>query len=120
MKCSFRRNLSLLALAAASSALLSLATPAQAIVVDLGQASKFTLLALGGGITDSGPVGPQGDPYTVNGSVGIVTAGEKFQASGSVTYNGSIFLHTGVTFNRSAQGVPTPMMSSSIDAMRNQ
>jgi choice-of-anchor A domain-containing protein len=104
----------------AALAALSVASPAPASVVDLGQAGQFTLLAVGGGIDDSGPLGPQGDPFTVNGPVGVVTSGQKFQASGSVTYNGPIFLHSGVTFNSSAPGVPQPTMGSSIDSMLAQ
>jgi len=107
-----------LALGAAS--LLLLAHPAPASVVDLGQAGQFALLALGGGIDDSGPLGPQGQPYSVKGPVGVVTSGEKFQASGSVNYNGPIYLHSGVTFNSSAPGVPQPTMSASIDALLAQ
>ena len=110
----------LLAISGAFTALMAVATPAPASVVDLGQAGQFTLLALGGGIDDSGPLGPQGDPYSVNGAVGVVTDGQKFQASGSVTYNGPLFLHSGVTFNSSAPGVPQPTMSSSVDAMLAQ
>jgi choice-of-anchor A domain-containing protein len=97
--------------------ILGFASIAQASVVDLGQSGQFTLLALGGGIDDSGPLGPQSDPYSVNGSVGVVTDGQKFQASGSVNYNGPLFLHSGVTFNSSAKGVPQPTMSSSVDSM---
>jgi choice-of-anchor A domain-containing protein len=104
----------------AAVAALSFARPAPASVVDLGQAGQFTLLALGGSIDDSGPLGPQGSPFTVNGPVGVVTSGEKFQASGSVTYNGPIFLHSGVGFNSSAPGVPQPTMGSSVDAMLAQ
>jgi choice-of-anchor A domain-containing protein len=94
--------------------------PAHASVVDLGQAGQFTLLAMGGGIDDSGPLGPQSDPYSVDGPVGVVTSGQKFQASGSVTYNGPLFLHTGVTFNSSAPGVPQPTMGGAIDSMLAQ
>jgi choice-of-anchor A domain-containing protein len=93
---------------------------AKASVVNLGQAGQFTLLAMGGGIDDSGPLGPQSNPYSVDGPVGVVTAGQKFQASGSVSYNGAIFLHSGVTFNSSAQGVPQPTMSAAIDSMLQQ
>src|ERR1700736_1090108 len=109
----FRLSLTL----GAALAALSVASPAPASVVDLGQAGQFTLLAMGGGIDDSGPLGPQGDPFTVNGPVGVVTSGQKFQASGSVTYNGPIFLHSGVTFNSSAPGGPQPTMGSCIDSM---
>jgi choice-of-anchor A domain-containing protein len=107
----------LLSLCAAATALSALVAPASASVVDLGQAGQFTLLALGGGIDDSGPLGPQADPFTVDGPVGVVTDGQKFQASGSVTYSGQVFLHSGVTFNSSAPGVPQPTMNSSVDAM---
>jgi choice-of-anchor A domain-containing protein len=96
---------------------LSSAAVANASVVNLGQAGQFTLLAMGGGIDDSGPLGPQSNPYSVDGPVGVVTSGQKFQASGSVTYNGPVYLHTGVTFNSSASGVPQPTMSSAIDSM---
>jgi choice-of-anchor A domain-containing protein len=104
-------------LCAAAAALSGLIAPASASVVNLGQAGQFTLLALGGGIDDSGPLGPQADPFTVDGPVGVVTDGQKFQASGSVTYSGQVFLHSGVTFNSSAPGVPQPTMNSSVDAM---
>jgi choice-of-anchor A domain-containing protein len=107
-------------LCAAVFTLVSTLAPARASVIDLGQAGQFALLALGGGIDDSGPTGPQADPYTVNGPVGVVTDGQKFQASGSVTYNGPLFLHSGVTYNSSAPGVPQPTMSSSIDSMLAQ
>jgi choice-of-anchor A domain-containing protein len=92
----------------------------KASVVNLGQAGQFTLLAMGGGIDDSGPLGPQSNPYSVDGPVGVVTDGQKFQASGSVTYNGPVFLHSGVTFNSSAPGVPQPTMSAAVDSMLQQ
>jgi choice-of-anchor A domain-containing protein len=50
----------------------------------------------------------------------VVTSGQKFQASGSVNYNGPVFLHSGVTYNSSAPGVPQPTMSASIDSMLAQ
>lgn len=115
-----RNSRLLLTFLVATASVLGLIGSANASVVDLGQAGQFTLLALGGGIDDSGPLGPQGDPYSVNGPVGVVTDGQKFQASGSVTYNGPLFLHSGVTFNSSAQGVPQPTMSASVDAMLAQ
>lgn len=99
---------------------LMLSSPARASVVDLGQAGQFTMLALGGSIDDSGPLGPQSDPWTVDGKVGVVTPGQKFQASGSVKYNGPIYLHSGVTFNSSAPGVPQPTMSAAVDHMLEQ
>ena len=109
-----------LSLCAAATALSGLGASASASVVDLGQAGQFTILALGGGIDDSGPLGPQADPFSVDGPVGIATAGQKFSASGSVNYSGPVFLHSGVTFNSSAPGVPQPTMSASIDAMLTQ
>jgi len=93
---------------------------AKASVVDLGQAGQFTLLALGGGIQDSGPTGPDANPDSVSGPVGVVSAGQKFENSGSRIYNGPIYLHTGDTFNNSAPGVPQPQSSASIDAMLAQ
>jgi choice-of-anchor A domain-containing protein len=95
-------------------------SPLQASVVDLGQAGQFTLLALNGGIDDSGPTGPQANPYTVDGPVGVASSGQKFQASGSVNYNGPIYLHSGDTYNSSAPNVPQPTTSSSIDSMLAQ
>ena len=35
-----------------------------ATIVPLGEAGQFTLLAMGGSIDDSGPVGPDADPWT--------------------------------------------------------
>ena len=107
---------SLLSVAAA----LAFTGSARASVVNLGQAGQFTLLALGGSIDDSGPIGPQGNPYNINGPVGVVTAGEKFQASGSVRYSGPVYLHSGVTYNSSAPGVPQPTMSNAVDNMLTQ
>jgi choice-of-anchor A domain-containing protein len=88
--------------------------------VDLGTAGDFTLLALTGGIQDSGPTGPDANPDSVVGTVGIASPGQKFQNSGSRTYTGPIYLHTGDTFNNSAQGVPQPQMSAAIDAKLEQ
>jgi choice-of-anchor A domain-containing protein len=88
--------------------------------VDLGGAGDFALLALTGSIDDSGPAGPDSDPYTVDGRVGVVTPGQKFQASGSVAYNGPIYLHSGVTFNNSAPGVPPPTIGPAIDSVLEQ
>jgi choice-of-anchor A domain-containing protein len=82
--------------------------------VDLGTAGNFTMLALNGGIDDSGPL--TGDS-TVNGPVGVASAGQKFQASGSVKYAGPIYLHSGDTFNSSAPGVPQPTMGPAVDSM---
>ena len=88
--------------------------------VSLGTAGSFSILALGGSIDDSGPTGPDASPHTVAGNVGVVTSGQKFQASGSVTYGGSVYLHSGVTYNSSANGVPQPTMNASVDSMLNQ
>jgi choice-of-anchor A domain-containing protein len=99
---------------------LAAAPGARASVVNLGQAGQFTLLALGGSIDDSGPIGPQGNPFNINGPVGVVTAGQKFQASGSVRYSGPVYLHSGVGFNSSAPGVPQPTMSNAVDNMLTQ
>ena len=85
--------------------------------VHLGTAGDFTMLALTGGIDDSGPLT---GAYTVNGKVGVASAGQKFSASGSVKYAGPIYLHTGDTFQSSAPGVPQPQMSAAIDAMLAQ
>ena len=85
--------------------------------VNLGTAGDFTMLALTGGIDDSGPLT---GAYTVNGKVGVASAGQKFSASGSVKYTGPIYLHTGDTFQSSAPGVPQPQMSAAIDAMLAQ
>ena len=68
----------------AGMAIAGLVSRANASVIDLGAAGQFTLLALGGGIDDSGPLGPQANPYSIKGPIGVVTAGQKFQASGSV------------------------------------
>jgi len=84
--------------------------------VDLGTAGDYTLLALTGSIQDSGPTGPDANPFSVNGPVGVVSAGQHFQDSGSRTYSGPIYLHTGDTFNNSAPGVPSPLSSGAIDA----
>jgi choice-of-anchor A domain-containing protein len=96
------------------------ANTAQASVVDLGQAGHFALLALTGSIDDSGPQGPQGNPYTIGGDVGVVASGQTFQASGSVTYGGKVYLHSGATYNSSAPGVPQPTMGSGVDNMLSQ
>lgn len=88
--------------------------------VTLGEAAHFAVLALGGSIDHSGPAGPNADPYNVNGDAGIVTSGQKFQASGSVSYGGHVYLHSGATFNSSAQGVPQPTMGPAVDTMLNQ
>jgi choice-of-anchor A domain-containing protein len=82
--------------------------------VDLGTAGNFTMLALTGGIDDSGPLT---GAYTVNGQVGVASPGQKFSASGSVKYAGPIYLNTGDTFQSSAPGVPAPQMSAAIDSM---
>jgi choice-of-anchor A domain-containing protein len=88
--------------------------------VNLGTAGNFTLLALTGSIQDSGPTGPQANPDSVSGQVGVVSAGQQFQDSGSRIYNGPIYLHTGDTFNNSAPGVPQPQSSAAIDSMLAQ
>ena len=88
--------------------------------VDLGTAGDFTLLALSGDIQDSGPTGPNANPDSVVGPVGIASSGHKFQDSGSRTYTGPIYLHSGDTFNNSAPGVPPPQMSPAIDAKLEQ
>ena len=107
------------ALIIAAAAFMSAGTT-YATIVPLGEAGQFTLLAMGGSIDDSGPVGPDADPWTVDGPVGVVTSGQQFQASGSVRYSGPIYLHTGVGFNNSAPGVPPPMYSQQIDALLAQ
>ena len=103
--------------AAAALALPFVASTATASMigpVDLGTAGNFTMLALNGGIDDSGPLT---GANTVNGPVGVASAGQKFSASGSVRYTGPIYLHTGDTFQSSAPGVPQPQSSASIDSM---
>ena len=112
-----RNILSLLALVAGASLLPSSAKASMIGPVDLGTAGNFTMLALTGGIDDSGPLT---GAYTVNGQVGVASAGQKFSASGSVKYAGPIYLHTGDTFQSSAPGVPQPQMSAAIDAMLAQ
>ncbi|MBV9127091.1 MAG: choice-of-anchor A family protein, partial [Verrucomicrobia bacterium] len=95
-------------LAALVTATVFSASLAHAMPVDLGQASNFAALALNGGIDSSGPLGPQAPNF--GGNVGVASAGQKFQASGSVTVGngGQLFLHTGDTVNSSAPGVPPP------------
>jgi choice-of-anchor A domain-containing protein len=88
--------------------------------VNLGQAGNFSILALTGGIDDSGPLGPDANPHSVASNVGVVTSGQKFQASGSVTYGGKVFLHSGATYNNSAPGVPQPTMGAAVDSMLAQ
>jgi choice-of-anchor A domain-containing protein len=104
-----------LGVATAVIVLLSVAGSANASVVDLGQAGHFAMLALTGSIDDSGPQGPQGNPFTIGGDVGVVTSGQKFQASGSVTYGGKVLLHSGVSYNSSAPGVPQPTTGPGVD-----
>jgi choice-of-anchor A domain-containing protein len=116
---SSRRSLAGAILLAATAFVLLFGTT-KAAVLDLGAAGQFTLLALGGSIDHSGPLGPQANPYSVAGPVGVVTSGEKFQASGDVVYSGPIYLHTGVTYNSSAAGVPPPTMSAAVDSMLEQ
>lgn len=88
--------------------------------VDLGAATQFTVLALNGDITHSGPSGPDAAPFNVTGNAGIAVSGKKFTASGSVSYGGSLYLHTGSTFNSSAQGVPQPQTGPAIDSFLTQ
>ena len=109
-------------IAAVSAAVLLAVTTKASMVgpVDLGIAGNFALLALTGSIDDSGLVGPDSNPYTVDGQVGVVTPGEKFQASGSVRYSGPIYLHSGVIFDNSAPGVPSPTTGPAIDALLEQ
>jgi choice-of-anchor A domain-containing protein len=109
-------------LAIAATAVLCSSSASASMIgpVDLGTAGQFTLLALSGGIQDSGPTGPDANPDSVQGTVGIASAGQTFQNSGSRIYNGPIYLHTGDTFNNSAPGVPQPQMSAAIDAMLAQ
>ncbi len=85
--------------------------------VNLGTSNNYVLLALGQGISDSGPLTGE---FTVNGDVGVVTSGEKFSASGSVVYNGQVFLHSGVTYNSSASGVPQPTTGAAVDSALEQ
>ena len=88
-------------------AVVSFGSPAKAGFVDLGAAGSFDALALTHGIDSSGPLGPDGN-YTFAGNVGVASAGQKFQASGSVNMSGKLFLHTGDTYNSSAKGVAQP------------
>src|SRR5689334_2562409 len=81
-----------------------------ASVVDLGAAGQFAMLALTGDIQDSGPTGPNNNPYSVDGAIGVAAGGHKFQTSGSRSYNGPLYLHTGSTFNSSASGVQPTLM----------
>lgn len=103
-------------------AIFSAATTSGSMVgpVELGTAGDFTLLALTGSIDDSGPTGPDSNPYTVDGQVGVVNPGQKFQASGSVIYSGPIYLHSGVAFNNSAPGVPGPVTGPGVDSLLEQ
>jgi choice-of-anchor A domain-containing protein len=109
----------LTAVAALTAAFLSSSNVGASMIgpVDLGSAGNFTMLALTGGIDDSGPLT---GANTVNGPVGVASAGQKFSASGSVKYTGPIYLHTGDTFQSSAPGVPAPQMSAAIDSMLAQ
>ena len=85
--------------------------------ITLGEASHFSLLALNGGIDDSGPTGPDANPDTVNGDVGVASSGQKFSASGSVTYGGQVYIHSGSTYQSSAPGVPPPTTGPTVDTM---
>lgn len=114
-----RIALSTLALAAA--ALFATNSSASMIgPVNMGAAGQFSILALGGDFQDSGPTGPDAAPYSVSGAIGIVSGSGKFQTSGSRTYNGPIYLHTGATFSSSAPGTPAPQSSAAIDSMLAQ
>lgn len=109
-------------LTAAVAALCAVTTTRASMIgpVNLGTAGDYALLALSGDIQDSGPTGPDANPYSVNGKIGVVSGSGKFQTSGSRTYNGPIYLHTGATYSSSAQGAPPPMSSPAIDAMLAQ
>ena len=98
---------------------LVVALPERAIasVIDLGAAGQFAVLALNGGIDDSGPFT---SPANVSGDVGVASSGQQFQASGSVQYNGHVYLHSGDTYNSSAHGVPQPTMGPAVDAFLGQ
>src|SRR5690348_5135471 len=121
MKITFSRNiLSLLALVAGASLLSSTAKASMIGPVDLGTAGNFTLLALKGDIQDSGPTGPDATSGSVVGPIGIASAGNKFQTSGSRIYTGPIYIHTGSTWSSSAIGFPTPQQSAQIDQMLAQ
>ena len=85
--------------------------------VTLGESSHFSLLALNGGIDDSGPTGPDANPNTVSGDVGVASSGQKFSASGDVTYGGQVYIHSGSTYQSSASGVPPPTTGPSVDTM---
>jgi hypothetical protein len=85
--------------------------------VNLGAAGGFAALALTGNIDDSGPLT---NPFTINGDVGVATSGKKFSASGSVSYNAHVFLHSGVTYNSSASNVPQPTTGASVDTLLDQ
>ncbi len=93
--------------AIAGLALTGFGSQAKAVFVDLGAAGQFGALALTHGIDTSGPLGPN-TPYTFMGNVGVASAGQKFQSSGSVSMapTAKLYLHTGDTYNSSAPGVP--------------
>ena len=76
-------------------------------VVHLCAANYFTALALTGDFTMSGPLGPNG-PYSIAKNVGVVSSDAKFDASGSTSISGELFLHTGTIFQSSAPGIPNP------------
>src|SRR5260370_9401130 len=114
------RGILSIAILLATAASFCLSGTTKAAVLDLGAGGQFTLLARGGSIDDSGPVGPQANPYTVAGPVGVVTSGQKFQASGDVVYSGPVYLHSGVTYNSSAAGVPQPTTGPAVDSLLEQ
>jgi len=115
-----RLALSAFALAASACLFSSNATASMIGPVDLGTAGNFTLLALKGDIQDSGPTGPDATSGSVVGPIGIASAGNKFQTSGSRIYTGPIYIHTGSTWSSSAIGFPTPQQSAQIDQMLAQ
>ena len=85
--------------------------------VNLGAAANFTVLALTGNFDDSGPFT---GPFNISGDIGVATSGNKFQASGPTTYNGKVFLHSGVSYNSSAKGVPQATTGPNVDSMLEQ
>jgi choice-of-anchor A domain-containing protein len=106
-------------LAAIFALVLAVALPerANASVIDLGAAGQFAVLALNGGIDDSGPFT---SPANVSGDVGLASSGQQFQASGSVQYDGRVYLRSGDSYNSSAPGVPQPTMGPAVDAFLGQ
>jgi len=117
---SFTRTFLVTVAAVALPFLGSTATASMIGPVNLGTAGDFTILALNGDFQDSGPTGPDASPYSVKGKIGIVSSSGKFQSSGSRTYDGPIYLHTGATFQSSAPNTPSPQSSAAIDQMLAQ